>query len=246
MCGVTIALYVLLFPLLAQEAEHLHDDFAPTWASLFFREISYVWLTLMAGEGLQMIRRYLQQEQLPTGHLRFTFLIIALRSLFAFAVVRGLTSLVVFFDPGWPSTHLALIGSDLILASSVLMFALFHAPRSWLRTIGRLWVYLDQQAAIRDLDRLRKQLVRMTSPLPWPPPTWRERWFQPSYALYCILIDILDRRSLLLSGGQIGTPSKPFSISVQNLLVELPETSDWIELLQYFRAIPKMESRERV
>jgi hypothetical protein len=241
-CGGPIAIYMLLFPLLAQEAEHLHDDFAQTWPSLLFREISYLWMAVIAYEGIRMIHHYLRQEQLPTGHLRFGFLISALRCLFAFAVVRGLASFVVFFDPGWPFTHTALIGSDLILAGAVILFALFHAPMAWLRTIGRVGVYLDQQASIRELDRLRNQLVTMTSPLPWPPPTWRERWFQPSYSLYCILIDILDRRSLLLSGDQMVARTKRVPVSVQNLLFELPETPDWVEMLLYVRAIRKQHS----
>jgi hypothetical protein len=238
-CITTVAAFILLFPWLMQEPEQLHDAFATTAASLLFREISYVWLVLMAGEGHQMVSRYLQLEDQATGHFRFGLVIFGFRSLLAFAFVRGISSLVVFFDPNWSLARLALISSDLMLASCVLFFALFHAPRSWLAAIARIWTYLDQRLALHELEKLRTELVALTSPLPWSRPTRSEVWSQPSYALYCTLIDILDRRSLLLGAMQTGTWSEPLTPAVTRLLEELPETLDWVELLQHIRGIAK-------
>ncbi len=241
--GIMIGLYLFLFPFVAREPEQLHDSFANTWTALLFREVSYIWLVLMVGEGLGMVRRYVQREELLSGHLRFGLLSLAFRCLLAFAAVRILLSFIVYFNPNWPLSHVTLLGSHLMLATCVLFFALAHAPLGWLRTAARLKIYVDQQLALRDLEALRQQLVPLTRPLPWALPTWRESWSQPSYALYCNLIEILDRRSLLLEQVEAGAVHKPMSPAVQNLLGELPNTSDWVELLQHVREIAKGKSQ---
>ncbi len=236
---VILSLYLLLFPALAGDPEQLHNDFAKTWNGLVFRETSYLWLVLMANEGLGMIRRYWRHETFSTGHVRLGLLILAFRCMLVFAVLRTLISAVVYVDPSWPLVQIALLGSHLIFAACVILFALAHAPLGWLRMAARAKVYLDQQLALRELVGLRRQLINITSPLPWPLPTWRESWLQPSYALYCNLMDILDRRSMLLAAIQTGSLNKPVTPTVNRLLGELPDTSDWVELLQHVRGIAK-------
>jgi hypothetical protein len=131
-----------------------------------------------------------------------------------------------------------------MLASCIFLFALFHAPRAWLQTIARIWIYVDQRLALFELERLRTQLVRVTSPLPWSRPTLIDVWSQPSYALYCTLIDILDRRSLLLGALQTGTVRRSLTPAVEYLLQDLPETSNWVEVLQHIRGITKRKSHK--
>ncbi len=85
------------------------------------------------------------------------------------------------------------------------------------------------------MERLRRELAKLTSPLPWAPATWEEYLLQPSYALYCTLIDILDRRSLLLARTQARSIGSIAPKKLNWLFAPLPDTGDWVDLLQYFR-----------
>ena len=190
-----------------------------------------------AVEGV--FKQFLRQEELPTGRLRIGLLIGSLYFALGFALVRTLDGIALLLNWTSPLTKLAWALGDSLIAVCILGFALAFAPLRWLGVLARIFMYLEQQRTRRDLEKLRLQLVRLTAPPPWPQPKWRERWFQPSYAIYCILIDILDRRSFLLADLQNANGRAALPAALDPLLADLPETDDWIGLLQHVRQIAR-------
>ena len=235
----TIILLILAFLPLAANPEIPHSASFNTPAQIFFRVILYLFMGLMANEGLGVFKQFLRQEELPTGRLRIGLLIGSLYFALGFALVRTLDGIALLLNWTSPLTKLAWALGDSLIAVCILGFALAFAPLRWLGVLARFFMYLEQQRTRRDLEKLRLQLVRLTAPPPWPQPKWRERWFQPSYAIYCILIDILDRRSFLLADLQNANGRAALPAALDSLLADLPETDDWIGLLQHVRQIAR-------
>jgi len=233
----TIILLVFAFLPLAAMPEIPHSASFDTNAQMFFRVILYLFLGLMANEGLRVFKQFLQREELPTGRLRIGLLIGSLYCALGFVLIRALAGTALLLNWAVPFTQLAWALGNALIAICILGFAFAFAPLKWFRFLARLAIYLEQQQTLRDLDKLRSQLVRWTAPLPWAQPRWRERWFQPSYAIYCILIDILDRRSLLLADLQKSNARASLPAGLNLLLADLPETDDWIALMQHVRQI---------
>lgn len=235
----TIVLLVLAFLPLTASPEIPHSGSFDTPAQVFFRVILYLFMGLMANEGLRVFKQFLQQEELPTGRLRIGLLIASLYFALGFALVRMSDGIALLLNWRSPLTELAWALGDLLIAICILGFALAFAPLRWFRVLARFFMYIEQQRTRRDLEKLRLQLVRLTAPPPWPQPLWRERWFEPSYAIYCVLIDILDRRSFLLADRQNTNGQAAVPTALDLLLADLPETDDWIELLQHMRMIAR-------
>jgi len=235
----TILLLVLAFVPLAALPEISHAATFGTPSQVWFRVILYLFMGLMAIDALRVFKQFLQQEKLPTGRLRIGLLIGSLYSALGFALMRTLDGLALLFN--WTSPLTAPVWSlaDVLIAVCIVGFALSFVPLRWLRILARFFMYVEQQRTRRDLEALRRRLVELTAPPPWPQPKWRERWFEPSYAIYCVLIDILDRRSFLLAelqeaNGRVVVPAR-----LEPLLADLPETQDWVELLQHVRQIAR-------
>ena len=228
-----LILLVVLFPFLGAEKENSHDTLFVTPAVLAYSTIVYLWVALMAQEGLAAIRLLLSEEALPTGQLRLVISMLAIYSGCAFVLVRSLTLTAVFFDSSWPLPEPAKVLSQVLLALLGLGFALALGPLRLLAPIAWVWVYLQEQQTLYQMERLRKELVQLTAPLPWPAATWRERLWQPSYALYCTLIEVLDRRTLLLAQAQGAAPQSRWPPKLDWLFAPLPETEDWVDLLLY-------------
>ncbi len=235
----TGVLLVLAFLPLATVPEIPHSGSFDTPAQVFFRVILYLFMGLMANEGLRVFKQFLEQEELPTGRLRIGLLIGSLYFALGFALVRMLDGIALLLNWTSPLTGPTWALGDFLLAVCILGFALAFAPLRWFRVLARFFMYIEQQRTRRDLEKLRLQLVRLTAPPPWPQPKWRDRWFQPSYAIYCILIDILDRRSFLLADLQNATGQAAVPAGLDPLLADLPETDDWIGLLQHVRQLAR-------
>ncbi len=235
----TVVLLVLAFRPLAGVPEIPHSASMDTTAQLVFRVILYFFFGFMATEGLRVFQQFLRREELPTGRLRIGLLIGSLYFALSFTLLRTLNGLALIWNVAAPVAGITWAVANVSIAVCILGFALSFAPLRWFRALARVAIYLEQQATLRDLDKLRRQLVRYTAPLPWAQPKRRERWSQPSYAIYCILIDILDRRSLLLADPFAGDAPVGLPAELNLLLAELPETNDWIALMQYVRQIAR-------
>ena len=227
----TILLLGLAFVPLAVLPEIPHSASFNTDEQVIFRTILYLFMGLMSIEGLRVFKQFARQEELPTGRLRIGILIASLYCALGFALIRLFDGVALLVNWTSPLTTPAWALGNSLIAVCILGFALAFAPLRWLRIPARFFLYLEQQRTRRDLEKLRLQLVRLTTPPPWPQPKWRERWFQPSYAIYCTLIDILDRRSFLLA-DQDANGQSTVPVELEPLLADLPETDDWIDLLQ--------------
>jgi hypothetical protein len=235
----TIVLLVLAFRPLAGVPEIPHSAAIDTTAQLIFRVILYLFFAFIANEALGVFQQFLRREELPTGRLRIGLLIGALYFALGFTLLRTFDGLALLLNWAAPIAAITWAVANVLIAICILGFALAFAPLRWFRVLARFAMYLEQQATLRDLDKLRRQLVLYTAPLPWAQPKWRERWFQPSYAIYCILIDILDRRSLLLADLSAGNTQVGLPAELSLLLADLPESSDWIALMKYVRQIAR-------
>ncbi len=182
--------------------ETSHDTLFTTPAVLAYCATVYLWVWLTAQEVISAMRPLLHRRRLPTGNCGSRSLCLRSTVDALFALVRSLILIWVFFDPNWSLAYQASALSYGLLALLWIGFALALLPLRFLSPAVRVWIYLEQQRTLYQLERLRRELGNLTSPLPWKPATWQENLLQPSYALYCTLIDILDRRSLLLARTQ--------------------------------------------
>lgn len=228
----TILLLGFAFVPLAALPEIPHSASFNTVEQVLFRSILYLFMGLMSIEGLRVLKQFARQEELPTGQLRIGLLIVSLYFALGFALIRVFDGIAFLLNWTSPLTAPAWTLGNSLIAVCILGFALAFVPLQWLRVVARFFLFLEQQRTRRDLEKLRLQLVRLTAPPPWPQPGWRERWLQPSYAIYCTLIDILDRRSFLLADLQNANGRAPLPLELEPVLTDLPETDDWIELLQ--------------
>lgn len=231
----TLLLLVLLFPALAAERETNHGTLFVTPIVLAYSTTVYLWVALTAQEVIRAMRLLLSREELPTGQMRIAISMFAVNCGRAFALVRSLVLIVIFFYPNWSLASQASALSYMLLALLGIGFALALMPLRFLSPAVRVWLYLEQQRTLYQMERLRRELAKLTSPLPWTPATWKEHLLQPSYALYCALIDILDRRSLLLARTPARSTISSGPKKLNWLFAPLPDTEDWVELLQYFR-----------
>lgn len=136
--------------------------------------------------------------------------------------------------------ELALKGSDLVLVFSMVTIVLGIAPLAWLRLPIKITNYVEQRRALRDLERVRHSLVTVTDHVPWAQPAYSDRWFNLPFVLYCACIDILDRRMLLQGQLKDGVDANnPEQARIAKLLEHLPDTPDWIELVQYLRGVAR-------
>ena len=226
---------VLLFPALAADPETSHDTLFTTPAVLAYCTTVYLWVALTAQEVISAMRPLLNREELPTGQMRIAISLFAVNCGRAFALVRSLILIWVFFHPDRSLAYQASALSYALLALLGIGFAAALLPLRFLSPAARVWIYLEQQRTLYQLERLRRELANLTSPLPWKPATWQENLLQPSYALYCVLIDILDSRSLLLARTQSHSQLSNASKKLNWLFAPLPDTEDWVDLLQYYR-----------
>jgi hypothetical protein len=231
----TLLFLVLLFPALAAERETNHDTLFVTPTVLVYSTTVYLWVALTAREVIHAMRLLLSREELPTGQMRIAISMFAVNCGRAFVLVRSLILIVVFFYPHWSLAAQASAFSYALLALLGIGFALALMPLRFLSPAVRTWIYLEQQRTLLQMERLRRELAKLTSPLPWKPATWQEHLLQPSYALYCALIDVLDRRSLLLARTQTRSTVSSTPQRLNWLFAPLPDTEDWVDLLQYFR-----------
>lgn len=228
----TLLVLTLLFPALAMDREIPHDGSIGSRTHLVFCTTMYLFLAFMSLEVLPMLRRLLKDEHSATGQLRLMSGILGVECGLVFALIRSLLMIGTFVDPAWgmanivkqiTTTLMALCAIGLVGAATPYRFLL---PLAWVRS------YLQQQRALYRLQKLRRTLGRLTSPLPWPGPSWHEQIFQPSYALYCCVIDILDRRSILVQTR--ADYRETIVTDVIWLFEPLPET-DWLGTLDHFR-----------
>ncbi len=235
----TILLLALAFAPLAALPEIPHTAAFDTPSQVWFRLILYLFMGLMAIEALRVFQQFLRQEKLPTGRLRIGLLIGSLYFALGFTLLRMVDGIALLLNWRPPLTAPTWPFANVLIAVCILGLALAFAPLRWFRILARFVMYIEQQRTRRDLERLRRQMVHLTAPPPWPQPQWWERWFQPSYAIYCVLIDILDRRSFLLAELQDARGRASVPARLEPLLADLPETEDWIELLQHVRQIAR-------
>ena len=231
----TLLLLVLLFPALAADQETSHDTLFIPSAALAYSTTVYLWVALTAQEVMAAMRRLRSQEELATGQLRIAIAMFAVNCGRAFVLVRSLILILVFFYPDWAWANSANSFSYTLLALLGIGFALALMPLRLLSPAARVWLFCEQQRTLYQMENLQRDLAKLTSPLPWAPATWKEHLLQPSYALYCTLIDILDRRSLLLAKTQGRSQAAIASTRLNWLFAPLPDTEDWVDLLQYFR-----------
>ena len=232
--------FVLLMPFLLAIAEEPHNQLPRSFPMLLLRETLYVFLLISAAFCFRTFRRWIQEEEHPTGRLRGSILIIAFGSAIFFAVLRGLSALIVYSMPEWSGYGIALRLSDSVLILCIVASVLGLAPVSWLRVPIQLAGYIEQHRALRDLERIRTALVLLTGRVRWAQPSYADRWFNLPFVLYCVCIDILDRRILLQAQLTEGTTVVTDEHRrIAKLLEELPDTPDWIDLVQHFRQVAR-------
>jgi hypothetical protein len=214
---------------------------ATTVAVLALHMIVYLVLLYMTWKVSRILIDMARREQLPTGHLRLSIMLLAVGAGGLFCLLRILGSLIELAQPSWPFANALYSLGDMFIALCMAGFALSLVPLRWLRVGARVGIYLEQQWAIWELRGIRNDLVAVTTPLPWEQPGWRQRLTELSYALYCLLIDILDRRTLLQAEVAGGIRLAPPAL--RGILGDLPETQDWVELLQHVRRVSRSAAR---
>lgn len=236
----TLVIFIFLVPALISTREEFHNALPRSLPLLSLRETLYVYVLIISLFCARMFREWIAEEKHPTGQLRGSILLFAFCSIVVFALVRGLAALTVYLIPDWEWYELALKVSDGMLVLCMLAVALGVSPVSWLRTPVQLLGYIEQQRSLRDLERIHRALVRVTGKVPWAQPSPAERWFNLPFALYCACIDILDRRILLQAQlADEGTTITSEHTHIASLLNELPDTPDWVELVQYLRQVAR-------
>lgn len=235
-----IAGFLILAPPLSQTAEELHDALPKSLPTLLLRELLYIYLLFVSALGFANFARWQLHETLPSGKLRNWLMMYGFAAGFGFCVLRGAASVLLYADPQWAEFELATTVSSVLLFSCMTALTFGLAPVSWLRLPVRAILYVKQRIALHNLEHVRDQLVPHTGVLPWTQPTNRERWFNVPYALYCTLIDILDRRTLLLARmTREGTSIEPKQREMVRVLQTLPETENWIELVRHFQEVAR-------
>ena len=86
-----------------------------------------------------------EREELPTGQMRIALSLFAVNCGRAFALVRSLILIWVFFDPNWSLANQASTLSYGLLALLGIGFALALLPLRFLSPAVRVWIYLEQQ-----------------------------------------------------------------------------------------------------
>lgn len=236
----TLVIFVLLVPALISTPEEYHSELPRSLPLLLLRETLYAYIFVVSLFCVRMFREWIAEEKHPTGQLRGSILLFAFCSIVVFAVVRGAAALIVYLIPHWEWYQVALKASDGMLVLCMLAVALGVAPVSWLRTPVQLLGYIEQHRSLRDLERIHRALVRVTGKVPWAQPSPAERWFNLPFVLYCACIDILDRRILLQAqlADERTTITREHT-RIAGLLNELPDTPDWVELVQYLRRVAR-------
>lgn len=241
--GFTFALVgflIALTPTLAGLPEELHNELPRSLWTLVMREALYVYLLCISSIGFTTFARWQLREKLPGAKLRNWLMLYGFAAGFGFCLFRGTASVIVYANPNWMWYDTATTVSSVMLFSCMTALTLGLAPVSWLRTPVRVILYFKQRIALRDLEILRVRLMRHTGALPWAQPTRTERWFRVPYALYCTLIDILDRRTLLL--GEYARAEGAVQDGYPQWFRELeylPETEDWIVLVRHFQRVAR-------
>ncbi len=151
----------------------------------------------LLAELTRCLYRIWQDDQFLAGRLRFCFFTIgaALAFVNRFFVFAHIGAVIGASE--WSVFFLAIEKN--INFAATLFFVLGCLPPGIMKRLARIVLYLDQQRAILELAILRAALFHLTAPLPWPLPNWRTRLDQPAYVLYSLMIDVLDRLSLLES-----------------------------------------------
>ncbi len=235
-----LGVFVLLMPSLIATPEELHNELPRSLPLLLLRETLYIYFFLVAFACMLMFREWIKEETHPTGYLRGRILLFGFAAVLTFSLLRASSALVAFLVPEWEWNKITLRTSDLLLVTSVVAIVLGTAPVSWLRLPIRLANYLEQHRALRDLECLRRALVTATGNVPWAQPAYADRWFNLPFVLYCACIDILDRRMLLQTQLNDGTTALTQEHArVAALLEQLPDTSDWVELVQHLRGVAR-------
>lgn len=236
--------FLVLTPGLTRAAEELHDALPKSTPTLLLRELLYVYLLSISALGFTNFARWQLHEKLPSGKLRNWLMMYGFAAGFGFCVLRGAASVMLYADPQWTEFDLATTVSSALLFSCMAALTFGLAPVSWLRVPVRAILYAKQRIALHRLEQLRGHLAPYTGVLPWTQPTNRERWFNVPYALYCTLIDILDRRTLLLARlNREGVMAEPHQRELAMALQSLPDTENWIELVRHFQDVARKLER---
>lgn len=240
MTVVMLGALFLLYPALASTPEEFHNTLPQSAALLIFRELLYAYLALMAIVGIRIHLGWLRDERFDTGKFRGAVLLVSLCSGVAFFLSRAVGSLFVYFSPDTFLYNPLLRTSNVLAGIAIAGLACAFAPPTLYRLPVRTFTYLKQRLALRNLEHLRNQMLPVTGELPWPPPSQRDRWFDTPYALYCTLIDVLDRANILHG---LVVDNNPKITPAHRRLVEnlerLPNTKDWVELLPYMRQLSR-------
>lgn len=232
-----LGVFVLIMPWLIATPEEFHNELPHSAPLLLLRGTLYAYVFLVAFACMRMFREWIKEETHPTGYLRGTILLFGFSAVLAFSLLRASSALVAFLVPAWEWNKFTLQASDLLLVTSIVAIFFGIAPVSWLRLPIRIANYIEQHRALRDLERLRHTLVAATGNVPWAQPAYADRWFNLPFVLYCACIDILDRRMLLQAQLNDGKTSSHEHERVAKLLEDLPDTPDWIELVQHLRRV---------
>ncbi len=242
--AITLVGFGLLFLGLRAGPELPHDQFPKTTTLLVFRELLYAYMFLAGACALVVLLDWQMKEKLPTGRLRGLLALISCSSGMLFLVLRGTASLVDFFLPGWSLEQSAFGTTGLLISLSIATMILCFVPLSWLQLPARGLIFLDQILTLRELRALRARLVAVTGAVLWSQPSSRESLRNPPYALYCTLIDILDRRMLLLASVRDKKENiTEAHVKLAALLEVVPDTKDWAELLGYIRGVARQAER---
>ncbi len=240
----TLALLVALFVPFAHEPEQLDGEVALTPAAFASLEAIYLYLFFV---GLRIFRDYdadRRRDTAPIGRARGILLGIAFACVIAYVFVRIFVVLIFFLEPSWIPTIRMFDPSGLFAASAILTLGISHLPITLMRRIVLIWGYVQQERMLMNLRHLRQEMVGISKPLPWRQPSWLECLRNPSHALYCTLIDILDRRTLVLANIAAGDAPHRIPPAARMVLTSLPANQDWVEMAQSLDHMVRTESRD--
>lgn len=236
-CVLTAIVVVLFFPLLAAEPELLRAQLPSKRVQILYWSIMSLFYVLSAREVAKVVRGFLSQEESEIGRMRLGLTSASLQAASVFAVARVSAGLALTLDGLQPLMRASLGVADVSISVCLVCFLLAASPLRWLQFVGRFRIYVAQLRTEWELERLRRRLTDFTAPVPWRSPSWHDRLLRPSYVLYCTLIDILDRWSLLQEDLQASPNKNSAAMELNRQLGDMPATEDWVELLRYVREI---------
>ncbi len=223
---IALAILLVIFPLFISEPPILGMDPNPSTIRVIFHLTIYLYLFGMAYQVQRMSRAQLRDESVLPTRARYLALIAAAHFTQAFAFTRAGLWLGMYYDVPLPWAWFAFgnTATGVFLALGALGIGAAFFP--W-RRLAPMVHFFDELLAAVELFPLRNELARVTPPLPWPLPTWREWIRNPRYAAYCMLIEILDRATLV--------PAQQQDSPAAQAVADLPASSDSSQVLRAMR-----------